>query len=168
MAGRRRSGFTLIELLVVIVIIGLLASLLLPALVHVMCLARQATATQLVKGLTTACAAYETDQAAFPPGDGKGSADLVSCLRREGPKGQAYYELMVDMVCAEGVVNPVWAGQPSPQGVIHYRNNQQPGKGGGGGGMPAVHHARGFDIWCAGCSFRPDNPSSAWEVNNWD
>ncbi len=169
MAGRRRTGFTLVELLVVIVIIGLLASLVIPLLGPAICQARQATAAHLVKSLTTACAVYGFDMAAYPPGDGRGSAGLVTSLRTPGPRGQAYYEVMADMVCAEGFVNPAWSSQPPPQGVIHYRNNQGPGRdgGGGGGGMPPVFNTKGFDLWCAGCSFKPDDPSSAWEVNNW-
>jgi hypothetical protein len=68
------------------------------------------------------------------------------------------------MIGTDGVVNPVWLGESVPQGFIHYRNNRSAGAGGIG---PPVHYVGGFDLWCAGCTYKPEVPSSAWEVGSW-
>lgn len=173
--GGARRGFTLIELLVVVVIIGLLAALLLPAIVKAICSAKQGTAESLIDNLSQAAKAYEFDYAVYPPGDGNGSADLVYRLKQPGPKKLAYYEFTQDMLdpAGKGVLNPVWPNEGYPQNVIHYRNNVASGAGGGGGGgggagAPTVRNTKSFDMWCAGCSYNTGNPASAWEVNNWE
>jgi prepilin-type N-terminal cleavage/methylation domain-containing protein len=173
MTGGRRRGFTLIELLVVVVIIGLLAALLLPAIIRAICAARQGAAEHLVDNITQALTNYQFDYAVYPAGNGDGSFEVVNRLEKQGPKKVAYFEFQLDAKCGKGVINPVWpvdpsAGTISNENIINYRCNVPAPSGGGGAGMPTLRNTKSFDMWCAGCNYYGGGPTAAWEVNNWE
>lgn len=90
--GRRRAGFTLVELLVVITIIGILISLLLPAVQSARASGRKAQCLNHVKQLGTASLAHQAAHGFFPSGgwgwDWVGDADRG--FNKHQPGGWVY------------------------------------------------------------------------------
>ena len=65
-ARRERTGFTLVELLVVIAIIGILAAMLMPAILAVKKKAYVTQAKTEIAGIVQAINSYEADYSRFP------------------------------------------------------------------------------------------------------
>ncbi len=80
MTPRNPHGFTLIELLVVIAIIGILMSLLFPAVNGAIDAAKKAQAKNDVTQIATAVIAYETEYGKLPAGTTEAGGDVGSTL----------------------------------------------------------------------------------------
>jgi len=67
-ARRTQRAFTLVEMLLVVVILGILASIVLPSVVHRSEDAKIAAAKTQISTFETALGAYEVDNQSFPRG----------------------------------------------------------------------------------------------------
>ena len=155
--GRRLAivGFTLVELLVVIVIIGILAAILLPAISKAICASRDAGARTIIGHLDVALTQYHNDFGIYPPGDGSGSKDLVTTLKSEGPRKQPYYEFKDDDIDSNGNLrSPVIIDD-----YFKYRENESKKTK-----TADMHRKNYYDIWLKSCK---DNGVAEDGINNW-
>ena len=128
----RSSGscraFTLVELLMVIAIMGLLASLLLPAVQGARRRAFEAQTTTLIRGIGLAVEQYERDRGALPslsPGQYMTDEDqqrvLFFHLNGDPSDGwgssHVYFHFPEDMVVGGYRLEPGRGGQPEEQGT---------------------------------------------------
>ena len=161
-----RRGFTLIELLVVILIISILAALLIPAGVHVLGIARQASAEALASQVVQCVTVYEQTTMQLPPGDGQGSRGLVKALSEPGPKKLPYMDFREDLLSPDGdLLNPTHPDGEAPTDLFHYRNNRGRKPGPEGVGRPGISARREYDLWAAGLDYDPKRPDSAWSIH---
>ncbi len=111
--SQHRSGFTLIEILVVIGIIGILASMLLPAMFAVSQEAKIANATSLLKRIGTALDLYTKSYVYYPP-------DFIA--RTSGdPPAPLIYNLQGSMTGSPPVLVKVGLSTPAyPPEALYY------------------------------------------------
>jgi hypothetical protein len=109
---------------------------------------------------------YEQTTMKLPPGDGKGSRDLVQALREPGAKKMPYLEIHEDLLTPEGdLINIVHRDAEAPINIVHYRNNLGRRPGADGAGRPGISALRALDLWCAGMDYDPKRPDSAWSIH---
>jgi prepilin-type N-terminal cleavage/methylation domain-containing protein len=163
---RHRRGFTLIELLVVILIIGILASLVIPVLIHILNLSKQHATEVLMSQVVQCITVTEQNSMKLPPGDGSGSRDLVKVLREPGARGLPAMDVRDDMLSPEGdLLNVLHADREAPIHLIHYRNNRGRRTGPDGVGRPGISARRPYDLWAAGVDYDAARPDSAWTLH---
>ena len=82
----RRTAFTLVELLMVILIIGMLISLLLPAVNAARLRAREAVMTSTIEQMVIATEAWKNQHGGYPPDRAWSDAEMLTALRRAWPR----------------------------------------------------------------------------------
>lgn len=96
---QKRSGFTLIELLVVIVIIGILATYLVPQIVGAPARARDVGRQSTLNSIQAAVVSYQQDNQKLP-GD---SDDTLHCINAEEPTGDEDIRALLASYFKDGV-----------------------------------------------------------------
>ena len=105
---RHRVGFTLIELLVVIAIIAILAAMLLPAISHVVVVAKKKKALIEAQGIATAIEGYDSEYGRFP----------VSTNAQNRAENNAKLPSANPDFTYGGMIGGIQVGTPIPGGVL--------------------------------------------------
>ena len=111
------QGFTLIELLVVIAIIGILISLLVPAVQKVREAAARMTCANKLKQIGLALHSYHGDKKCFPPGYIDGNTDPNSTPDNDVGPGWGWAAFLLPYLEQTNVYNQINFSQPVGSGV---------------------------------------------------
>ena len=138
---KNTRGFTLIEIMVVVVIIGLLAAMIVPAVIGQVETARVSRAKHDIRSLETALAMFKLDNSKYPSTE-QGLAALVQpptdpSIRHWRPGGYLEY-----------VSKDPWGGD------YHYEN---PGT-----------HGKEYDLYTLGADDQPGGEGANADIGNWN
>lgn len=136
--NHKQSGFTLIEIMVVVVIIGLLATLILPNVLGRQDQALQVKAGADIRAISGQMALYKLDNFAYPS-TAEGINALVS-----NPGGKSN-----------------WRGYLSKKPKDPWTNDYQYLN-------PGQRNSNSFDIWSFGADGAPGGEGTAKDIGNWD
>ena len=134
----KQSGFTLIEIMVVVVIIGLLATMILPNILGRQDQALQVKAGADVRAIGGQLALYKLDNFAYPS-TAEGINALVS-----NPGGKSN-----------------WRGYLSKKPKDPWDNDYQYLS-------PGQRNPKSFDVWSFGADGAPGGEGTAKDIGNWD
>ena len=120
--SKRARGFTLIELLVVISIIGVLVSLLLPAVQSAREAARRAQCTNNMKQMGLACANYENQNGVFPVGIVGYNISIPNCSGNQYARGHTMFAMILPFMEQNTVYNAINFNHPADEsgGITVY------------------------------------------------
>jgi general secretion pathway protein G len=138
MNRNRQSGFTLIEIMVVVVIIGVLATLILPNILGRQDQALQVKAGADVRVIAGQMAMYKLDNFAYPS-TAQGIGALVS---NPGGKG-------------------TWRGYLTKVPKDPWTNDYQYAQ-------PGQNNTTTFDVWSYGSDGAPGGEGAAKDIGNWE
>jgi prepilin-type N-terminal cleavage/methylation domain-containing protein len=168
-ASQPRNAFTLIELLIVIAIIGILMSLLFPAVNSALDAARKAQAKNDVVQIATAITAYETEYGRLPTNSTTVSGALLTALTgqnpTENPRGIVFLEVQAQKkgksgTNGNGFVDPWTTTTPYAIALdTDYDNNVGVSTNGQASGSTSIRKKVG--VWNV-------NANSRRQVRSWE
>jgi len=135
---QKQSGFTLIEIMVVVVIIGLLATLILPNVLGRQDQALQTAAAADIRSIAGQMALYKLDNFSYPT-TSEGIDALVT-----NPGGKSS-----------------WRGYLPKKPKDPWKNDYQYQR-------PGQHNPNSFDVWSYGADGAPGGEGTDKDIGNWD
>ena len=136
--NKRQSGFTLIEIMVVVVIIGLLATFILPNVIGNQDIAFQKGARAKISQLSSQLALYKLDNFSFPT-NSQGLQALVT-----NPGGKKNWRQLLPKIDKDP-----WDNEYQYQ-------------------FPGTKNPSSFDLWSFGADGQPGGEGFNADVGNWD
>ena len=137
-ARTSQAGFTLIEIMVVVVIIGLLATMILPNVLGRQDQALQVKTTADIKAISGQMSLYKLDNFSYPT-TSEGIQALVT-----NPGGKSS-----------------WRGYLSKKPKDPWSNEYQ-------NLQPGQKNPNGFDLWSLGADGVPGGEGTAKDIGNWE
>ena len=134
-------GFTLIEIMVVVIIIGLLAAVIVPNVIHNVDTARVTKVKQDIQGLETALALFRLDNAKYPTTE----QGLTALVQRPTDPSISHWR---EGGYLDRVSKDPWGNE------YHY---EYPGT-----------HGKHYDLYSLGADAQPGGEGADADIGNWN